>query len=141
LRHGDRRRRVEQLTASTQRRAGDDQREQVARCSCDCVKTCLDAVKQGVLKEKIIDRVGGYPQLGENHDGDFFGVSAPDQPQRLVEIELGIADRHPGNTSRNPDELMAIGREKFIHSLVDRCAQFSFGREALDGRGDCFLMA
>ena len=133
---------VEQLSVAAQRRADDKERKELARGFGNLNDAALDPVEKSILKQQIVDRVGGDPELGKNHQCDFAFIAAPRQIERLGDIERGITDLDAGHTGRDPHELVAIRGPK-VHTRPRTTAHdlHSFGRDALGSRRNRLLMS
>ena len=120
----DRHRAIVEAAVVPERRANEDQRQQVGRgCARRVAIACFDGVEQRVLQQQIVDRVAGHAEFREQREGNALVVAAPDGMQDRARVGARIGDRGLRRTSRNADETVRINRaEIHRHCLLQRCS-------------------
>ena len=97
---------VVEPAGTAQRRADDQDGEELVGRRDHLGDRSLDLVQQGVLQQQVVDGVGGQPELREHHDGGARFVALAGQPQRLGEIVGGVGDARPRDAARNTHEFV-----------------------------------
>ena len=89
-----------------QRRANDQDREQLLRRGDDLGQRLLDLVEQRILQQQVLDRVGREAEFREDHDGRPCLVALGREPQRLGEVVGGVGDPRARNAASDPQEVV-----------------------------------
>src|SRR5262249_48049481 len=76
------------------------------------VKRRLNGILQGVLKQQIVDRIGGKPELGKQHQGRLGRAAFFRKPDCLGKILGDIRRLHARHACGDPDEVVRIKRCK-----------------------------
>jgi hypothetical protein len=78
-------------------------------------------IEHRVLEQEIVDRIGREAQLREDHQRDSGLVALVHEIEYLVAVLRRLGDRDLRNANADPDELVAVGREKLGHRA--RCSR------------------
>ncbi len=104
---------IVELPGRAQRRAGDKDREELAARRDQPADLALDRVEQRVLKQKIVDRIGGKAELRKHHQPDARLGAGGEQRQDVVGIAPRLADRNRRHACAEPQKLVAVrGKER-----------------------------
>ena len=97
---------VVEPAGEAQRRADDQDGEELVRGRDDLGDRRLDLVEERILQQQVLDGVGRQSQLGKDHDGRAGLVAFGGQPQRLGEVVGGVGDPGARHAARDSHEVV-----------------------------------
>ena len=100
-----------------QRRADHKDRVELSARRHEPVYLARHRVEHRILKQQIVDRISREAQLREDQQRDTGLVALHHEIQHLVAVLRRLGHRHLRHAGADPDELMAIGREKLGHRV------------------------
>ena len=93
----------------TQRRADDEDRQELLADGDQPLELRRDRVEHRVLEQQVVDRIGRQAQLGKDHQRDAGLVGLGQQLQHLVAVLRRLGHRDLRHAGGDPDEFVAVG--------------------------------
>ncbi len=103
---------VEQAALGPQRRAHHQDGPQTGAVRDDPLDRVVHPVKQRMLMQEVVDRVGGQPELGEDHQRRAGIVRLSRERDRVLRVVLGLRDPNVRHGRRHAHEVVAVERVK-----------------------------